>query len=145
MNCPDCEFRSRARGILYFGWKTYAAALSAPAEWVCTWEAFHGLQYFEWLAGGCGHTASPPGVGVLAGACNAMFLHLLTFRSEALESHGSAKRRAICVSRPLQSRKIADHPTCIWNQPAGSWQELAECVEYYAKQHQSPLACDRHK
>lgn len=130
---------------MYFGWKTYAAALSAPAEWVCTWEAFHGLQYFEWLAGGCGHTASPPGVGVLAGACNAMFLHLLTFRSEARESHGSAKRRAICVSRPLQSRKIADHPTCIWNQPAGSWQELAECVEYYAKQHQSPLACDRHK
>lgn len=45
---------------MYFGWKTYAAALSAPAEWVCTWEAFHGLQYFEWSADGCGHTASPP-------------------------------------------------------------------------------------
>lgn len=42
------------KGTLYFGGKTYAAALSAPAEWVCTREAFHRFQYFEWSAGGAG-------------------------------------------------------------------------------------------
>lgn len=89
---------------MYFGGKTYAPALSAPAEWVCTREAFHRFQYFEWSAGGGGHMRTRPEWESLLGRAMPCTSHLLTVRSVELGSLGSANPGANCVNNSLQSR-----------------------------------------
>lgn len=145
-DCPDCEFRSRARASCASAGRPTQRRLARPPNGFAPGKPSADFRISSRQPAGAGTRRTRPGVRkTLLGRAMPCFFHLLTFRSGALESYGSAKRRAICVSSPLQSRKTADRPTCIWNQQAGSWHDIADVLRVPRKTTSVALACDRHK